>query len=373
MKLKMLLIMGLLSLGLNINAQKQKNKQEGILGDVLTKEQLCKEEALKWKPIYEGEIKALATADTLYLIDRKHVNLRGCHYDDAKLIALTSEEKNVIVEAYSKGEFAVLDFNRYDEFGNLLCIENSNDIVEPLSLLPYNAYLFAVKGKDAENVYTISYIHRKFRVCALDFDVTISDKWKEKVNAIIKKYCPDSYSQSEEYWENKRREEGNCNTKKQICEGDQKSLATTDTLYLVDRKYVSICPEFVSHVTTKEIPLTNEEKELIAEAYSKGTFVLYDEDGNIEYLSESTNRDEEPAAIGNPVDYYAYLFLAKERDIPYKHGEFGNQRYRVTLSGEWKEKVEAIIKKYCPDSFSKSEEYWKTYKNEYFPPKERGL
>lgn len=367
MKLKMLLVMGLLSLGLNINAQEQKkNEQEDILGVVLTKERICKEETLKWKPIYEGEIKTLATADTLYLIDRKHVDLKGDHYDDAKLIALTSEEKNMIVEAYSKGEFAVLDFNRYDEFGNLLYIEDSYDIVEPPTLLPYNAYLFAVKGEDTENVYTISYIHRKFRVCALDFDVIISDKWKEKVNAIIKKYCPDSYSQSEKYWENKRREEDNRDTKKQICEGDQKSLATTDTLYLVDRKYVSICPELVGYVGGEEIPLTNEEKELIAEAYSKGTFVLYDEDGNIEYIPESTDRDEELAAIGNPVDYYAYLFLAKERNIPYKHGEFGNQRYRVAISGEWKEKVEAIIKKYCPDSFSKSEDYWKTYKNGIF-------
>ena len=176
--------MGLLSLGLNINAQEQKkNEQEDILGVVLTKERICKEETLKWKPIYEGEIKTLATADTLYLIDRKHVDLKGDHYDDAKLIALTSEEKNMIVEAYSKGEFAVLDFNRYDEFGNLLYIEDSYDIVEPPTLLPYNAYLFAVKGEDTENVYTISYIHRKFRVCTLDFDVTISDKWKEKVNA----------------------------------------------------------------------------------------------------------------------------------------------------------------------------------------------
>mgnify|MGYP000202393860 FL=1 len=144
-------------------------------------------------------------------------------------------------------------------------------------------------------------------MCTLDFDVTISDKWKEKVNAIIKKYCPDSYSQSEEYWENKRREEDNRDTKKQICEGDQKSLATTDTLYLVDRKYVSICPEFVKYVGAEGIPLTNEEKELITEAYSKGTFVLYDEDGNIEYIPDA-DRDEEPAAIGNPVDYYAYLF-----------------------------------------------------------------
>ena len=82
--------------------------------------------------------------------------------------------------------------------------------------------------------------------------------------------------------------------------------------------------------------------------------------------SRTPDRDEEPAAIGNPVDYYAYLFLAKERNIPYKHGEFGNQRYRVAISGEWKEKVEAIIKKYCPDSFSKSEDYWKTYKNGIF-------
>ena len=189
---------------------------------------------------------------------------------------------------------------------------------------------------------------------------------------IIKKYCPDSYSQSEEYWENKRREEDNRDTKKQICEGDQKSLATTDTLYLVDRKYVSICPEFVKYVGAEGIPLTNEEKELITEAYSKGTFVLYDEDGNIEYIPDA-DRDEEPAAIGNPVDYYAYLFLAKERNIPYKHGEFGNQRYRVAISGEWKEKVEAIIKKYCPDSFPRAKITGKHIKTEYFPSKERGL
>ena len=40
--------MGLLSLGLNINAQEQKkNEQEDILGVVLTKERICKEETLK--------------------------------------------------------------------------------------------------------------------------------------------------------------------------------------------------------------------------------------------------------------------------------------------------------------------------------------
>ena len=371
---KLLLIMGLISmLGMGgANAQEQKNKKQKDAIDVFdhdvnVRERTRKMNIRKCKPIYKKEMQALATADVLYLIDRKDVDLESNQYDTAKLIALTAEEKSVIAEAYSKGKFDVLDFGEYDDKGLPIMYTPGEYHNEPPAPLPYYAYLFAVKSRDTEDVFTISYIHNRFRVYASDFDVTISEGWRREVNAVIKKHCSDSFSQSEEFWEGKRREKAqkNCISGAKI--STLKAVSTTDTIYLVDRKYASVGSRLIVYIDSDKIPLVAKEKDLvtdiITEAYSNGVFILYDEVGNIEYTSKPISAyNEEPAAIDNPVDGYAYLLLLKDYWVSYKNGVFGDQRYQIVLSGELKKRMEAIIQKYCPESFAKSEEYWRTYK-----------
>lgn len=142
------------------------------------------------QPKYEAEIKSLITTDTLYLVDRKHVyTYKGYHisYDNTKVIPLTSKEKKTIADAFRKGT---------------LGFSGNNDIVNYAVIPAFNSYLFV-----AGNTFILSYNYGIFRHESFeDYDITISNKWKRRVESILQKYCPDSFSQSEKYWIDKANE-----------------------------------------------------------------------------------------------------------------------------------------------------------------------
>ena len=92
-------------------------------------------------------------------------------------------------------------------------------------------------------------------------------------------------------------------------ETEIKALITTDTLYLVDRKYVYAYKGYhISYDNTKVIPLTSKEKQTITDAYKEGT------------LGISVNDVVNYAAIPT---FYTYLFVTGDTFIlSYNYGIF---------------------------------------------------
>ena len=184
MNIRTILIMGLLSMLVSdCKVQRKLTEQEQAYKDAL----------LYSQPKYEAEIKALIMTDTLYLVDRRYVNPYPSYfisYDDTKVIPLTSKEKQIITDAYRKGALDILDYGViYDEHGAVTGFYEAAP--NPASY----AYLFVVG-----NTFILSYNNAIFRCESIQqYSVTISNKWKQKVETIIKKYCPDSFSQSEQY------------------------------------------------------------------------------------------------------------------------------------------------------------------------------
>ena len=149
-------------------------------------------------------------------------------------------------------------------------------------------------------------------------------------------------------------------------------MATTDTLYLVDRKYVSICPEFVKYVGAEGIPLTNEEKELITEAYSKGTFVLYDEDGNIEYIPDA-DRDENLLPSVTRLIIMHIFFLPKREIFLINMENLAIRGIVLPFPVNGKRKWKRLLRSIVLIVFPRAKITGKHIKTEYFPSKERGL
>ena len=173
MNIRTILIMGLLSMLIPVcNAQRILTEQEQADIDTF----------LYLQAKHETEIKALITTDTLYLVDRKYVYAyKGYHisYDNTKVIPLTSKEKQTITDAYKEGTLGI----------------SVNDVVNYAAIPTFYTYLF-VTG----DTFILSYNYGIFKYGDFEeYDVTISNKWRQKVESIIKKYCPDSYSQSEQY------------------------------------------------------------------------------------------------------------------------------------------------------------------------------
>lgn len=174
MNIRTILIMGLLNTLVPVcNAQRKLTEQEQADIDTF----------LYLQAKHEAEIKTLITTDTLYLVDRKHVYAyKGYHisYDNTKVIPLTSKEKKTITDAYRKGALGFLI---------------NNDIINYAAIPAFNSYLFV-----AGNTFILSYNYGIFKHESFEeYDITISNKWKRKVESIIQKYCPDSFSQSEQY------------------------------------------------------------------------------------------------------------------------------------------------------------------------------
>ena len=201
MNWKIVLMIGILIMsGLNCNAQKQANKRKGNRQDevhVMNREDVRQRAISINRPRYEEELRILTNADTLFLIDRKYVNAG----DNATYaIPLTPEEKKIVIEGYSRGTFDVEDFNLYDENGELQF--SSTGLVahgEPRAPGPHYAYLWVAKGKEA---FSVSYVNGIFNFRSTIYTITLSSEWRAKVDAILKKYCPDSFSKDEKYWDN---------------------------------------------------------------------------------------------------------------------------------------------------------------------------
>lgn len=165
--------MGLLSMLVPVcNAQRKLTEQEQADIDAF----------LYLQAKHKAEIKTLITTDILYLVDRKHVYAyKGYHisYDNTKVIPLTPKEKKTITDAYRKGALGI----------------SVNDIVNYAAIPAFNSYLFV-----AGNTFILSYNYGIFKHESFEeYDIAISNKWKRKVESIIKKYCPESFSQSEQY------------------------------------------------------------------------------------------------------------------------------------------------------------------------------
>jgi len=173
MNIRTILIMGLLSM-LVSGCKVQRKLTEQEQADIDT--------FLYLQAKHEAEIKALITTDILYLVDRKHVYAyKGYHisYDNTKVIPLTAKEKKTITDAYRKGALGI----------------SVNDIVNYAAIPAFNSYLFV-----AGNTFILSYNYGIFKHESFEeYDIAISNKWKRKVESIIKKYCPESFSQSEQY------------------------------------------------------------------------------------------------------------------------------------------------------------------------------
>lgn len=191
--------MGLLSLfGSNCNAQKQSGKK-GYTSEpqfISNRDEISASQVLRYRPEYESELKALIATDTLWLLDRKYVN----HYQDtpAPMLALTAEEKQIVTDAYENGVFEPMDYNIYDENGNLGFISGTGIAAhgEPSAPSAYYAYLFVTKDKKVR----LPYNYGCFNWHSTSYTVQISTDWRARIDAILQKYCPDSFSKSENWW-----------------------------------------------------------------------------------------------------------------------------------------------------------------------------
>lgn len=185
--------MGILSApGLNCNAQEQpiENPEPGVA----TAEDVRRELKNSYYPVYEDELRALTATDTLYLMDRKNPDFT---FDPSRMTGLSEDEKRIVTEAYAKGGFEVMDYNCYDEQGRPGFISGTGIIAhgDPSPPPPDYAYFFVTADKKR----VLPYNRGCFRVYDTRYTVTIGGERREKVDAIIRKYCPDSFSEDEMY------------------------------------------------------------------------------------------------------------------------------------------------------------------------------
>jgi hypothetical protein len=165
MKLKIVLIMGLLSLGLNTNAQQEdygETEKKHFLYDFI------------------------GDSDSLGLIDKKYVDAWWSVSDSASIIPLTRKETRGIIKAFKSGAFDDASVIKHDDVKNEAGEIIEYGMIESISVqadLPPKAYYIFV-GKTKE----LPYKNGHFYMTDVT-SVSLSNKWKKKVDAIIKKYC----------------------------------------------------------------------------------------------------------------------------------------------------------------------------------------
>lgn len=131
--------------------------------------------------------KFVGKSDTLYLVDRMFVETGRNISDAARKIPLTSEEREIVIEAFRNGRYYNLSYYLAED-GTVLGsvdLDPSNKLAEA-----YKYYMFI--GQSALSYNLASFEYPDETVFTME-SVGLSDEWREKVNAIIKKYCPDSY------------------------------------------------------------------------------------------------------------------------------------------------------------------------------------
>lgn len=165
MKLKIVLIMGLLSLGLNTNAQQEdygETEKKHFLYDFI------------------------GDSDSLGLIDKRHVDAWWSVSDSASIIPLTRKETRDIIKAFKSGAFYDASVIKHDDVKNEAREIIEYGMIENISvqanLPPKTYYIFVGKNKE------LPYENGNFYITDIT-SVSLSNKWKKKVDAIIKKYC----------------------------------------------------------------------------------------------------------------------------------------------------------------------------------------
>ena len=165
MKLKIVLIMGLLSLGLNTNAQQEdygETEKKHFLYDFI------------------------GDSDSLGLIDKKYVDAWWIVSDSASIIPLTRKETRDIIKAFKSGAFDDASAIKHDdvknEAGEIIEYGMIENISVQANLPPKTYYIFVGKTK------ALPYENGNFYITDIT-SVSLSNKWKKKVDAIIKKYC----------------------------------------------------------------------------------------------------------------------------------------------------------------------------------------
>lgn len=165
MKLKIVLIMGLLSLGLNTNAQQEDYG-----------------ETEKKHFLYHF----IGDSDSLGLIDKKYVDAWWSVSDSASIIPLTRKETRNIIKAFKSGAFHDASVIKHDdvknEAGEIIEYGMIESISVQANLPPKTYYIFVGKTK------ALPYENGNFYITDIT-GVSLSNKWKKKVDAIIKKYC----------------------------------------------------------------------------------------------------------------------------------------------------------------------------------------
>ena len=165
MKLKIVLIMGLLSLELNTNAQQEdygETEKKHFLYDFI------------------------GDSDSLGLIDKRHVDAWWSVSDSASIIPLTRKETRDIIKAFKSGAFYDASVIKHDdvknEAGEIIEYGMIENISVQANLPPKTYYIFVGKTKE------LPYENGNFYITDIT-SVSLSNKWKKKVDAIIKKYC----------------------------------------------------------------------------------------------------------------------------------------------------------------------------------------
>ena len=165
MKLKIVLIMGLLSLGLNTNAQQEdygETEKKHLLYDFI------------------------GDSDSLGLIDKRYVDAWCSVSDSASIIPLTRKETRDIIKAFKSGAFYDASVIKHDdvknEAGEIIEYGMIENISVQANLPPKTYYIFVGKTK------ALPYENGNFYITDIT-SVSLSNKWKKKVDAIIKKYC----------------------------------------------------------------------------------------------------------------------------------------------------------------------------------------
>lgn len=165
MKLKIVLIMGLLCLGLNTNAQQEdygETEKKHFLYDFI------------------------GDSDSLGLIDKKYVDAWWSVLDSASIILLTRKETRDIIKAFKSGAFYDASVIKHDdvknEAGEIIEYGMIESISVQANLPPKTYHIFVGKTK------ALPYENGNFYITDIT-SVSLSNKWKKKVDAIIKKYC----------------------------------------------------------------------------------------------------------------------------------------------------------------------------------------
>lgn len=106
--------------------------------------------------------------------------------DSASIIPLTRKETRDIIKAFKSGAFYDASVIKHDdvknEAGEIIEYGMIENISVQANLPPKTYYIFVGKTKE------LPYENGNFYITDIT-SVSLSNKWKKKVDAIIKKYC----------------------------------------------------------------------------------------------------------------------------------------------------------------------------------------